>query len=41
MYTGAVIALVVGTVGVLLVPALVLGGTDAAKIVKRRAAGRH
>jgi hypothetical protein len=41
MYTGAIIALVVGTVAVLLVPALVLAGSLPAKVRRRRTAGRH
>lgn len=35
MYAGAIVALVVGTVGVLLVPAIVLGAMDALKTRRR------
>lgn len=41
MYTGEIIVLVVGTIGVLLVPVLVLVVIDAAKLDKPRAAGKR
>ena len=41
MYAAEIVALVVGTVAVLLIPALVLAGIDATKRHERRAAGRQ